>query len=208
METTAIAEQTGPELYTTEQSTLATNDGNYALNLSVVSKGEALADRFHPREHAAHNGDTAIKLYLCEIGQVKQLTPEEEIELVARTKRGDRKARERLIKGNLRRVVEISREYENIGLPLLDLISEGNIGLIKAVERFEPTQGNKFSTFSAWWIKQSIKRALANQSKTVPRQLDNGNQAGLLQFPVEGGRSFRSRPANIRILNAIRRARC
>ncbi len=208
MKTAAFAEQPDPELYTTEQSTPATNGGNYALNLSVVSKGEALVDRFHPREHATHNGDTAIKLCLCEIGQVKQLTPEEEIELVARTKRGDRKARERLIKGNLRRVVKISREYENIGLPLLDLISEGNIGLIKAVERFEPTKGNKFSTFSAWWIKQSIKRALANQSKTIPRQLNNGHQAGLLRFPVGGARSSRSRPANVRILNAIRRAQC
>jgi len=136
---------------------------------------------------------------------VEQLTPEEEIELVARTKRGDRKARERLIKGNLRRVVKISREYENIGLPLLDLISEGNLGLMKAVERFEPTKGNRFSTFSAWWIKQSVKRGLANQSKTIPRQLDNGNQAGLVRFPVEGARSSRSRPANIRILNEIRR---
>jgi RNA polymerase sigma factor (sigma-70 family) len=205
METTAIADQPDPELYTTEQPTPAIHDGNYALNLRVVSKREASVDRFHPQEEGAHNSDTAIELYLCEIGQVEQLTPEEEIELVARTKRGDRKARERLIKGNLRRVVKISREYENIGLPLLDLISEGNLGLMKAVERFEPTKGNRFSTFSAWWIKQSVKRGLANQSKTIPRQLDNGNQAGLVRFPVEGARSSRSRPANIRILNEIRR---
>ena len=158
--------------------------------------------------YSGRNGDTAIRLYLCGIGQVKQLTPEEEIELVARARRGGRKARERLIKGNLRRVVEISREYENISLPLLDLISEGNIGLMKAVERFEPNKGSQFSTFSAWWIKQSIKRALANQSKTIPRQLDRGNPAGLLQFPVEGNTCFRSRPANIRTLNAIRRSHC
>jgi DNA-directed RNA polymerase sigma subunit (sigma70/sigma32) len=205
---TAIAEQPDPELYSTEQPAPTTNHGNYALNICVIPKGEASVDSFHPREHATHKGDTAIRLYLREIGQVKQLTPEEEIELVARTKGGDRRARERLIKGNLRRVVKISREYENIGLPLLDLISEGNIGLIKAVERFEPTKGNKFSTFSAWWIKQSIKRALANQSKTIPRQLDNGNQAGLHRLPVESGRSCRSRTGNIRILNAIRRVRC
>jgi DNA-directed RNA polymerase sigma subunit (sigma70/sigma32) len=204
MKMTAIAEQPDSELYTTEQPTPATNNGNYAPNICMVSKREASVDRFHPREHAARNGDTATKLYLCEIGQVEQLTPEDEIGLVARTKRGDRKARERLIKGNLRRVVKISRKFENNGLPLLDLISEGNIGLIKAVERFEPTKGNKFSTFSAWWIKQSIKRALANQFKTIPRQLDNGNQAGLLRFPVEGARSSRSRPANIRLLNVIR----
>jgi RNA polymerase primary sigma factor len=169
METVTIEERPDPELCTTGQATPTTSDGNYALNVYVVSKGEPLADRFHPREHAAPNGDMAIKLCLCEIGHVKQLTPEEEIELVVRTKRGDREARERLIKGNLRRVVEISREYEDIGLPLLDLISEGNLGLMKAVGRFKPTKGNRFATFSTWWIKQSIKRALANQSKTIPQ---------------------------------------
>jgi len=205
METTAIAQQPDPELYTTEQPTPAAKNGNYAPNICVVSKREASVDRFQPREHAAHIGNTAFTLYLSEIGQVKQLTPEEEIGLVARTKKGDRKARERLIKGNLRRVVKISREFENNGLSLLDLISEGNIGLIKAVECFEPTKGNKFSTFSAWWIKQYIKRALANQSKTIPRQLDNGNQAGLVRFPVEGVRSSHSRLANIRLLDVIRR---
>jgi len=203
----AFAEQPNPELYTTEQSTPATQAGNNVLNLSVVSKGQTAVDRFHPREHATQNGYTAIKLYLCEIGQVRQLTREEEIGLVARTKRGDRKARELLFKGNLRRVVKISREYENNGLPLLDLISEGNIGLIRAVERFEPTKGNKFSNFSALWIKQSIKRALANQSKTMSRQLDDGNQAGVVRFPVESTKSSRSRPANIRLLNVIRRMR-
>ena len=130
METTAIAEQPDSELYTTEQPTPATNDGNYTPNIRVLSKREASVDRFRPREDGAQNGDTAIELYLCEIGQVKQLTPKEEDGLVARTKLGDLKARERLIKGNLRRVVRISREYENTGLPLLDLISEGNIGLI------------------------------------------------------------------------------
>ena len=117
METAAIAEQPDPELYITEQPRPVTNDGNYALNICVVSKGEAFVDRFHPREHAAHNGDAAIELYLCEIGQVKQLTPEEEIKLVARTKRGERKARERLIKGNLRRVVKISREDKTLASP-------------------------------------------------------------------------------------------
>ena len=87
---TAIAEQPDPELYTTEQSTPATNGGNYPLNISLLPKGEALADRPRPREHSAHNDDTAIKLHLCDIGLVKQLTPEKEIELIGRTKRGDR----------------------------------------------------------------------------------------------------------------------
>ncbi|HXS68154.1 MAG TPA: sigma-70 factor domain-containing protein, partial [Candidatus Polarisedimenticolia bacterium] len=90
------------------------------------------------RERSSYDGDTAIKLYLREIGQVKLLTPQEEIELAARIKKGDKKAREQMIKANLRLVVKIARDYEGIGLPLLDLISEGNIGLMKAVERFDP----------------------------------------------------------------------
>jgi RNA polymerase primary sigma factor len=119
------------------------------------------------QERSSYDGDTAIKLYLREIGQVKLLTPQEEIELAARIKKGDKKAREQMIKANLRLVVKIARDYEGIGLPLLDLISEGNIGLMKAVERFDPAKGGKLSTYGSWWIKQSIKRALANQSKTI-----------------------------------------
>ena len=114
-----------------------------------------------------YDGETAIKLYLREIGQVKLLTPPEEVELAARIKKGDKKAREMMIKANLRLVVKIAHDYENFGLPLLDLISEGNIGLMKAVERFDPAKGGKLSTYGSWWIKQSIKRALANQSKTI-----------------------------------------
>jgi len=124
---------------------------------------QPIPDRDRPR----YEGDTAIRLYLREIGQVKLLTPQEEIELAARIKKGDKKAREHMIKANLRLVVKIARDYEGIGLPLLDLISEGNIGLMKAVERFDPKKGGKLSTYGSWWIKQSIKRALANQSKTI-----------------------------------------
>jgi RNA polymerase primary sigma factor len=119
------------------------------------------------RERSGYDGDTAIKLYLREIGQVKLLTPQEEIHLAARIKKGDKKARELMIKANLRLVVKIAHDYENFGLPLLDLINEGNIGLMKAVERFDPAKGGKLSTYGSWWIKQSIKRALANQSKTI-----------------------------------------
>lgn len=119
------------------------------------------------KERSSYDNDTAIKLYLREIGQVKLLTPEEEVELAARIKKGDKKAREQMIKANLRLVVKIAHDYEGLGLPLLDLISEGNIGLMKAVERFDPAKGGKLSTYGAWWIKQSIKRALANQSKTI-----------------------------------------
>jgi len=115
----------------------------------------------------AYDGDTAYQLYLKEIGQTALLTIEEENALAARIKRGDKAARERMIKANLRLVVKIARDYEGYGVPLLDLISEGNIGLMKGVERFDPTKGAKLSTYSAWWIKQAIKRALANQGKTI-----------------------------------------
>ena len=128
---------------------------------------EETGTHFVERERSAYDGDTAIKLYLREIGQVQLLTPQQEVELAARIKKGDKKAREQMIKANLRLVVKIARDYEGIGLPLLDLISEGNIGLMKAVERFDPAKGGKLSTYGSWWIKQSIKRALANQSKTI-----------------------------------------
>lgn len=108
-----------------------------------------------------------IKLYLQEIGKTPLLTPGEEIELAGRIRHGDQEARDHMIRANLRLVVKIANDYANFGLPLLDLISEGNIGLVKAVERFDPGKGGKLSTYAAWWIKQSIKRALANQSKTI-----------------------------------------
>ena len=111
--------------------------------------------------------ETNIGLYLREIAQVPLLTPEEEVKLAAQIKRGNKKAREKMIKANLRLVVKIAHDFNNLGLPLLDLISEGNIGLMKAVERFDPNKGGKLSTYASWWIKQSIKRALANQSKTI-----------------------------------------
>jgi RNA polymerase primary sigma factor len=111
--------------------------------------------------------DIGLNRYLREIGRFPLLTPQQEIELAKKIKNGDRAARERMINANLRLVVTIARDYANLGLPLLDLISEGNIGLTKAVERFEPTKGAKVSTYAMWWIKQSIKRALANQSKTI-----------------------------------------
>jgi RNA polymerase primary sigma factor len=111
--------------------------------------------------------DGGIKIYLREIGKTALLTPEEEVQLADRIKNGDMGARAHMIKANLRLVVKIAQDYANYGLPLLDLISEGNIGLMKAVERFDPNKGGKLSTYAAWWIKQSIKRALANQSKTI-----------------------------------------
>jgi RNA polymerase primary sigma factor len=108
-----------------------------------------------------------LQIYLQEIGKTPLLTIQEEIVLARRIRRGDKAARDHMIKANLRLVVKIAMDYKDFGLPLLDLISEGNIGLVKAVERFDPRKGGKLSTYAAWWIKQSIKRALANQSKTI-----------------------------------------
>jgi RNA polymerase primary sigma factor len=114
-----------------------------------------------------NESDLGLNRYLQEIGRFALLTPQQEIELAGKIKKGDSAARERMINANLRLVVTIARDYVNLGLPLLDLISEGNIGLTKAVERFDPTKGAKLSTYAMWWIKQSIKRALADQSKTI-----------------------------------------
>ncbi|MFP4069022.1 MAG: sigma-70 family RNA polymerase sigma factor [Verrucomicrobiota bacterium] len=108
-----------------------------------------------------------MRTYMQEIGKTPLLTPQEEVELANRIKKGDKTARDHMISANLRLVVKIAHDYNNFGLPLMDLVSEGNIGLVKAVERFDPTKGGKLSTYAAWWIKQSIKRALANQSKTI-----------------------------------------
>lgn len=111
--------------------------------------------------------DNNIGVYLREISRVPLLTPKDEVKLAGQIKRGNKKAREKMITANLRLVVKIAHDFGNYGLPLLDLISEGNIGLMKAVERFDPKKGGKLSTYASWWIKQSIKRALANQSKTI-----------------------------------------
>ena len=111
--------------------------------------------------------DSAMKVYLREIGRIPLLTPEQEIELAEKIRAGDRDARTVMINSNLRLVVTIAQDYANRGLPLLDLIAEGNIGLMTAVDRFEPSKGAKLSTYAAWWIRQSIKRALSNQSKTI-----------------------------------------
>jgi RNA polymerase primary sigma factor len=111
--------------------------------------------------------DSSVHLYIREIMKTDLLTPEQEVELAARIKTGDEKAREIMIKANLRLVVKLARDFSNYGVPLADLISEGNIGLMKAVEKFDPAKGGKLSTYAGWWIKQAIKRALANQGKTI-----------------------------------------
>ena len=109
----------------------------------------------------------ALQSYLKGIGETPLLNRIEELSVSRRVRKGEGRARELMIKANLRLVVKLASDYKHCGLPILDLISEGNLGLMKAVERFKPSRGVKFSTYACWWIKQSIRRALANQSKTV-----------------------------------------
>ena len=111
--------------------------------------------------------DDPVKIYLKEIGRVPLLTPEEEIELAERMAKGDPYARKRLSEANLRLVVSIAKRYGGRGMQFLDLIQQGNLGLIKAVEKFDHTKGFKFSTYATWWIRQAITRAIADQARTI-----------------------------------------
>ncbi len=118
-------------------------------------------------ERGVWDEHSSLRLYLRDAVETPLLTAQEEVELARRIQKGDDAAREHMIRANLRLVIKIAREYEDYGLPLLDLVNEGNIGLMRAVERFDPDRGAKLSTYAAWWIKQSIKRALSNQSKSI-----------------------------------------
>lgn len=149
------------------------SEADEATELAPPAPAVNAAPSFLERNEPAPAAETGplersnLQLYLQEIGKTALLTIAEEIALAKRIRRGDKAARDHMISANLRLVVKIAMDYKDFGLPLLDLISEGNIGLIKAVERFDPRKGGKLSTYAAWWIKQSIKRALANQSKTI-----------------------------------------
>ena len=111
--------------------------------------------------------DDPVKMYLREIGKVEMLTPEEEQDIARRISEGDDSAKKRLCEANLRLVVSIAKRYLGRGMPLLDLIQEGNLGLIKAVEKFDPSKGFKFSTYATWWIRQSVSRAIADQARII-----------------------------------------
>ena len=131
----------------------------------VPTEEEELVD---PVELAAeYNLDDPVRMYLKEIGQIKLLTPEEEQELAARVAEGDKYAKDKLTEANLRLVVSIAKKYSGRGLHILDLIQEGNTGLIRAVDKFDYTKGNKFSTYATWWIRQAITRAIADQARTI-----------------------------------------
>ena len=109
----------------------------------------------------------AIKLYLRAIKDIPLLTADQEKSLARKIRRGDARARRKMIQSNLRLVINIAKRYSKLGVPMMDLIEEGNLGLIKAVKKFNPYKGYRFSTYAAWWIKQYITRAIANQGKTI-----------------------------------------
>ena len=124
-----------------------------------INDTDALVDSF--------STDDPVRMYLKEIGKVPLLTPEEEIELATRMSQGDEEAKHRMTEANLRLVVSIAKRYVGRGMLFLDLIQEGNLGLIKAVEKFDYTKGYKFSTYATWWIRQAITRAIADQARTI-----------------------------------------
>lgn len=134
------------------------------IDLSSVEE-EDLVD---PVDLAAeYNLDDPVRMYLKEIGQVKLLSAEEEVELAKKVSEGDQNAKNKLTEANLRLVVSIAKKYSGRGLHILDLIQEGNTGLIRAVDKFDWTKGNKFSTYATWWIRQAITRAIADQARTI-----------------------------------------
>ena len=109
----------------------------------------------------------SIKAYLKDVRPIPLLTAQEEIDLAKRIQKGDKKARDQMIRSNLRLVISIAKRYSNLGVPLSDLIEEGNIGLMKSVDKFDPNRGFRFSTYAAWWIKQGISRAIIDQGKMI-----------------------------------------
>ena len=111
--------------------------------------------------------DDSVRLYLREIGKIPLLTPEEEADLAQRIVKGDKKAKDKMVESNMRLVVSIAKRYGGRGLDFLDLIQEGNTGLLRAVEKFDPEKGFKFSTYATWWVRQAITRAIADQARTI-----------------------------------------
>ncbi len=118
-------------------------------------------------ELAAQGNTDATRLYLREIGFTQLLSAQQELQIARRVQKGDQQARQRMIQSNLRLVVKIARRYLNRGLELLDLVEEGNLGLMHAVEKFDPNKGYRFSTYATWWIRQNIERAIMNQTRTI-----------------------------------------
>lgn len=131
----------------------------------VIADGQGIEN--HPQDRYFSKEMDATQIYLSEIGFSPLLTAEEEVRYARAARKGDQQSRKRMIESNLRLVVKISRRYLNRGLPLLDLIEEGNLGLMKSVEKFDPERGFRFSTYATWWIRQTIERAIMNQTRTI-----------------------------------------
>ncbi|WP_077338196.1 RNA polymerase sigma factor RpoS [Pseudocolwellia agarivorans] len=136
------------------------------MSIDTSNKNKLSDDKVKISEETPSNLD-ATQIYLSEIGFSPLLTAEEEVYFSRLALKGDEPSRKRMIESNLRLVVKISRRYNNRGLPLLDLIEEGNLGLIRAVEKFDPERGFRFSTYATWWIRQTIERAIMNQTRTI-----------------------------------------
>ncbi|WP_256935757.1 RNA polymerase sigma factor RpoS [Vibrio diabolicus] len=151
------------EEFAFDNASVKTIDNELEKSSSTTESKTAAREEFD----ASSKSLDATQLYLGEIGFSPLLTAEEEVLYARRALRGDEAARKRMIESNLRLVVKISRRYSNRGLALLDLIEEGNLGLIRAVEKFDPERGFRFSTYATWWIRQTIERALMNQTRTI-----------------------------------------
>ncbi|HKS93584.1 MAG TPA: sigma-70 family RNA polymerase sigma factor, partial [Gammaproteobacteria bacterium] len=143
------------------------DDGQQAAPLAGEVATALRAAHAEPEPQFGEDQLDATRIYLSEIGYSALLTAEEEVYYARRALRGDEAARRRMIESNLRLVVKIARKYINRGLPLLDLIEEGNLGLIHAVEKFDPERGFRFSTYATWWIRQTIERGIMNQTRTI-----------------------------------------
>ena len=148
------------------EDSLQLSEENLPFNEETVNE---LGNRLDAEtdEPGYSEGDSQVRLYLRDISKVPLLTKDQEIDLAKRTAEGDEKARARLIEANLRLVVSIAKRYVNSGLPFLDLVQEGNIGLIKAVEKFDYLRGYRFCTYAVWWIRQTISRAVANKARII-----------------------------------------
>ncbi len=154
-----VAEPADPDDFEKEDNVEASDNS--------TTKAAAKTASYKAKGNYASKSMDATQLYLGEIGFSPLLTAEEEVYYARRAQKGEEEARKRMIESNLRLVVKIARRYINRGLPLLDLIEEGNLGLIRAVEKFDPERGFRFSTYATWWIRQTIERAIMNQTRTI-----------------------------------------
>jgi RNA polymerase nonessential primary-like sigma factor len=146
---------------------VVTKEKKEKINVSLKVKTSVNGVKKIPKDGVSSSSIDPTQLYLAEIGASPLLTAEEEVYFSRLSLKGDQPSRKRMIESNLRLVVKIARRYNNRGLPILDLIEEGNLGLIRAVEKFDPERGFRFSTYATWWIRQTIERAIMNQTRTI-----------------------------------------